>query len=63
MAIVVRGDTPSQEGTMHECKQCGSFVTTDFVRVFGNNRNQVYGCPDCMTYADLIEGEGSKPGA
>lgn len=48
---------------MHECKQCGSFVTADFVRVFGNNSDQVFGCPDCMTYADLIEGEGSKPPA
>lgn len=44
-------------------KQCGSFVTADFVRVFGNNHDRVYGCPDYTTYADLIEGEESTPTA
>jgi hypothetical protein len=48
---------------MQECNQCGSFVTRDFVRVFGSNRGKVYGCPDCTTYAKLIEGKGSNPSA
>lgn len=36
--------TPSRR-----CEECGSFVTREFARVFGNNRNEVHGCLECMS--------------
>jgi len=36
---------------MKSCQGCGSPVTDDYARVFGDNDNQVSSCPDCgMTY-------------
>jgi NAD-dependent SIR2 family protein deacetylase len=31
---------------MPECQSCNSFVTTDYIRVFGTN-GTVTSCPDC----------------
>lgn len=42
--------------TMQRCQSCGSFVTTDFARVFGNNADEVFGCLDCMTYSEIQHG-------
>lgn len=42
---------------MPECQNCGSFVTSDFVRVFGNNESEVFGCIACHTVSDLHSGE------
>ena len=46
------------DGTIAEnrCRNCGSFVTRDFARVFGNNHNEVFGCLDCMTATDVKKG-------
>lgn len=33
---------------MPKCQNCGSFVTPDFVRVFGSNEDSVHGCLDCI---------------
>lgn len=46
------------DGTVAEnrCQNCGSFVTRDFARVFGNNRNEVFGCLDCMTATEVKKG-------
>ena len=48
----------SREGTLAEnrCRNCGSFVTRDFARVFGNNHNEVYGCLECMTATEVKKG-------
>lgn len=32
---------------MPRCKECGSFISNQFVKVFGNNEGDVYGCMDC----------------
>lgn len=41
---------------MPSCDNCGSFVTPDFARVFGDNRNRVDGCVRCMSFRELQEG-------
>lgn len=40
----------------NRCRNCGSFVTRDFARVFGNNYNEVYGCLECMTATEVKRG-------
>jgi len=49
---------PSQQRT---CETCGSYVTKQFVRVFGGNDGAVYGCMNCTTGRDLREGGGRRP--
>jgi hypothetical protein len=44
---------------MPKCNNCGSFVTPDFARVFGDNRNDVSGCVACMSFRELQNGEGA----
>lgn len=41
---------------MPECENCGSFVTPGFARVFGDNRNEVHGCKDCLMMAERRDG-------
>jgi hypothetical protein len=38
---------------MTTCGHCGAFVTPRFARVFGDNDDQVHGCPACTTLAEL----------
>ncbi|WP_432765139.1 DUF7563 family protein [Halobaculum marinum] len=51
---------------MPECVTCGSHVTEQFARVFGDNRNVVHRCIACSRAADLDEspapgdGEGRR---
>ena len=40
---------------MNECSGCGSYVTVDFARVFGTNRNEVFACPRCATMSEIKE--------
>ncbi|ELZ86595.1 hypothetical protein C453_05639 [Haloferax elongans ATCC BAA-1513] len=44
---------------MHTCGNCGEFVSRDFVRVFGNEHNEVVGCPACMNMREVMQGEGA----
>ncbi|WP_225741293.1 DUF7563 family protein [Halorussus halophilus] len=48
--------TSSDTMAENRCQSCGSFVTRDFARVFGNNRNQVFGCLECMTATEVKKG-------
>ncbi len=34
---------------MASCDRCGGYVSHDYVRVFGDNRNRIDACPDCRT--------------
>jgi len=47
---------------MPNCNSCGGHVTKQFVRVFGNNEDEVYGCGNCMATVDLINGDGTERG-
>ncbi len=44
-----------------QCRNCGSFVTPQFTRVFGNNQNVVFGCFECMTATDVKRGSANDP--
>ena len=46
----------------NHCQNCGSFVTRDFARVFGNNHNEVFGCLECMTATDVKKGIARSAG-
>lgn len=46
---------------MAQCETCGAFVTPDFTRVFGNNRDEVYRCPNCANLADIAFGGAARP--
>lgn len=50
--ITGRNDTVTE----NRCQSCGSFVTRDFARVFGNNENDVFGCLECMTATEVKKG-------
>ncbi|WP_449271533.1 DUF7563 family protein [Halopiger djelfimassiliensis] len=41
---------------MPECSNCGAHITPSFVRVFGSD-GDVHGCPTCMTYAEITNGD------
>lgn len=43
-------------GTATECRNCGAHVTRRFARVMGNNDDEVYGCPRCLTLGELMSG-------
>ncbi|WP_449404874.1 DUF7563 family protein [Haloplanus natans] len=34
---------------MNTCHNCDGPVSTDFVRVFGDDSGRVHGCPDCLS--------------
>jgi hypothetical protein len=54
-----RASTPERTGSRiadTRCENCGSFVTRDFARVFGDNQNTVHGCLDCMNGTDVKDG-------
>jgi hypothetical protein len=44
---------------MPGCNNCGAFVTRDFVRVFGNNDQELFGCLACSEFTSLIHGAGA----
>lgn len=39
----------------NRCLNCGAPVTPQFARVFGNNRNDVFGCTRCQTTTELLD--------
>ena len=48
-------------GSQRRCNNCGEFVTRQFVRVFGDNADEVYGCLSCGTARDLRDGKQIRP--
>lgn len=42
------------------CGHCGAHVSIAFARVFGNNHDEVYACPDCATMRELRNGLARK---
>ncbi len=49
----------NEQINMPECSNCGSHVTSTFVRVFAVDENNIHGCPSCMTYAEISDGESA----
>ncbi|AGB16210.1 hypothetical protein Halru_1603 [Halovivax ruber XH-70] len=49
--------TPMESsGTGTRCRKCGTHVTQQFARVFGDNGDVVHGCPACTTYREMQSG-------
>ena len=49
---------------MKECQNCGTSVSSKFGRVFGDNDDKVYACPECSSRGRgirerLVAGEDS----
>lgn len=40
------------------CQNCGSYVTSAFARVFGDNQDHVHACLECSTMRALRTGSG-----
>lgn len=38
---------------MSHCTYCDSFVSREFVRVFGDRDGRVYACPNCTANAGI----------
>jgi len=53
--------TVNEYDSQRTCNNCGSYVTKQFVRVFGANDGSVYGCMNCSTGRQLREGGGTQP--
>lgn len=49
-----RGDVLNPAGK--HCQGCGSFVSSRFSRVFGDNDDQVYRCHKCASMSELLDG-------
>lgn len=52
----VIGERPDETNT--KCRNCGSYVTGAFARVFGDNNDRVYACLECSTMRALRTGSG-----
>ncbi len=55
LTAVTQG-TPTETST--RCRNCGSYVTSAFARVFGDNEDHVYACLECSTMRSLRTGSG-----
>lgn len=40
-------ETSAVETEKNRCQECGARVSPHWRRVFGNNEDEVYGCPQC----------------
>lgn len=48
-------------GTMETCTNCGSAVSKEFAKVFGDNDDVVHICLDCASYGDIAAGRSARP--
>lgn len=47
--------------TQNECLGCGAHVSSQFVRVSGDESGDVHACPNCATQAMLGRGAAANP--
>jgi hypothetical protein len=45
--------------TENECQYCGSHVTPEFARQFGDRHDTVHRCGECDTYRRVRRGSGA----
>ncbi|WP_435158168.1 DUF7563 family protein [Haladaptatus sp. DFWS20] len=57
---VIEGNTGHNE---RRCRNCASFITPEFARVFGNNDDEVFGCLDCMSATAVRNGHAHTQNA
>jgi len=46
-------------GEKSRCEYCGSYVTRDFRRVYGDDNDRAHRCHDCDTLVRLREGSAA----
>ena len=44
---------------MPSCNNCDSFKTKQYVRVFGDDDNELHRCHDCSIYGEMLHGVGA----
>ncbi|MFP8957176.1 hypothetical protein ACLI4Q_15260 [Natrialbaceae archaeon A-CW1-1] len=54
--VAVSHWSPSSGST---CRHCGAHVTTQFTRVFGDDRDRAHRCGECDSYRRLSRGSGA----
>ena len=42
------------------CENCGRQVSPRYARVFGDNDDRIFGCPNCMSSSELRERRESR---
>lgn len=47
---------------MAECNHCGSFVSTEFARVFADNDGRIHACLECANKAGIAQTMSSRFG-
>lgn len=47
-------------GLGRRCRNCGTHVTPDFARVFGDNQDRVYRCHECADGVELFVGAAAS---
>lgn len=45
-----------QRGVQNQCGHCGTHVSHDFARVFGDNEGTVHRCPSCAVAKSIYAG-------
>jgi hypothetical protein len=56
MMFLNQAESAEKSVGAHRCWTCGRNVSPTFARVFGDNQNEVYGCPGCSTFRELSGG-------
>lgn len=51
----------SNHDTQRTCGNCGSHVSSDFVRVFADNDGELHACPACANGSQLRNGAAWDP--
>ena len=41
------------------CRNCGTYVSSQFAKVFGDNEDEIHRCIECTTLRDLQQGAGT----
>lgn len=41
------------------CRNCGTYVSSQFAKVFGDNEDEIHRCIECSTLRDLQQGAGT----
>lgn len=51
-----RGDR-TEAGRRNKCYNCNSYISQQFARVFGDNKDRAHACIECSTLHSLREGD------
>jgi len=50
---------PDGTAEQYTCENCGTHVSSSYVRVFGDNTGTLHRCSTCSTVSDVMDGSGS----